>query len=92
MTADAALQMTGRTAKQKLKELFTILQTTKPVQKEMEKGTSPSETKMISSGWGWMNPFNWRTDTEIHRLEEKVKISEETQPQNMGNSFFGSMI
>ena len=92
MTADAALQMKGRTEKQKLKQLFIILQTTKPVQKNTEKGTSPGETKMISSGWDWINPFNWRFDTEIQKLEEKVKTSEETQPQNMDNSFFGSMI
>ena len=65
MTADAALQMEGPTAKQKLKELFTILQTTKPDQKKMETGTSPIETKKILSGWDWINPFNWRTGTEI---------------------------
>ncbi len=93
MTADASLRMTGRTAKQKLlKELFTVLQTTKPDQQKMEKETSPMETKTISSGWSWMNPFNWRTDTEIQRLEKKVNTSKGTQPQNMDNSFFGSMI
>jgi ankyrin repeat protein len=92
MTADAARQMTGRTAKQKLKELFTVLQTTKPVQKNMENGKSPMETKTISSGWDWMNLLNWLSGTKTQKLEEKVSRSEEKNPQNMDNSFFGSGI
>jgi ankyrin repeat protein len=86
MTADAARQMPGQTAKQKLKELFTVLQTTTPVQKKVGKEASPLETKMIPSGRSWMRLFN-RTPG-IQKLEEKVKTDgKKKQSKSMNNSF-----
>lgn len=90
MTADAARQMTGRTAKQKLKELFTVLQTTKPVPKKVEKEASPPETKIISPRGSWMSVFSRTPRTTSQKPEEKVKTGEKKkQPENMNSSFSG---
>jgi ankyrin repeat protein len=90
MTADAAHQMRGRTAKQKLKELLTVLQTTKPVQKKMEKEISTSETKMISPRGSWLSIFSSTPEITIPKPEEKVQTGgkkKQPEQENMNNSF-----